>query len=147
MTKLLKKVRLSLFASLTLALLLGACSSMSMDQNHISEVTLDGAHEVPPTNSAASGSATIKIASDKTVSGTINTRGIQGKMAHIHEGALGVNGPVLVPLTKVGDNTWEVPAGTKFTDAQYASYLAGKLYVNVHSASNPGGEIRGQILP
>ena len=120
---------------------------MSMDQSHISEVTLDGGHEVPPTNSAASGSATIKVAADKSVSGTVNTRGIQGKMAHIHEGALGKNGPVLVPLTKVGDDTWEVPAGAKFTDAQYASYLAGNLYINVHSATNPGGEIRGQLLP
>jgi len=147
MTKLLKNLRLSLFASITLALLLGACSSISMDQNHVSEVALDGAHEVPPTGSAASGSATITIAADKSVSGTINTRGIQGKMAHIHEGALGKNGPVLVALTKVGDDTWQVPDGTKFTDAQYASYLAGNLYVNVHSATNPGGEIRGQLLP
>jgi hypothetical protein len=147
MAKLLKTLRLSLFASITLALLLGACSSMPMDQSHISEVTLDGGHEVPPTNSAASGSATIKVAADKSVSGTVNTRGIQGKMAHIHEGALGKNGPVLVPLTKVGDDTWEVPAGAKFTDAQYASYLAGNLYINVHSATNPGGEIRGQLLP
>jgi CHRD domain len=147
MTNLLKHVRPSLFASVALALLLGACSTMSADTNHTSEVTLDGAHEVPPTGSAASGSATIVVSADKSVSGTINTRGIQGKVAHIHEGALGKNGPVLVPLSKTGDDTWVVPAGTKFTDAQYAAYLAGNLYVNVHSATNPGGEIRGQLLP
>ncbi|WP_038488668.1 CHRD domain-containing protein [Collimonas arenae] len=147
MTKLLKNLRLSLFASITLALLLGACSTMSMDQSHTSEVTLDGAHEVPPTGSAASGSGTIMIAADKSVSGTVNTRGIQGKVAHIHEGALGKNGPVLIPLQKTGDDTWVVPAGAKLTDAQYASYMAGNLYVNVHSATNPAGEIRGQLLP
>ncbi|AIY41427.1 hypothetical protein LT85_2269 [Collimonas arenae] len=120
---------------------------MSMDQSHTSEVTLDGAHEVPPTGSAASGSGTIMIAADKSVSGTVNTRGIQGKVAHIHEGALGKNGPVLIPLQKTGDDTWVVPAGAKLTDAQYASYMAGNLYVNVHSATNPAGEIRGQLLP
>ncbi|MEO6917797.1 MAG: CHRD domain-containing protein [Collimonas sp.] len=147
MTNLLKNVRTSLFASIALALLLGACSTMSMDQSHTSEVTLDGAHEVPPTGSAASGSGTIVIAADKSVKGTIDTRGVQGKVAHIHEGALGKNGPVLIALQKVGDNTWAVPDGAKFSDAQYASYLAGNLYINVHSATNPGGEIRGQLQP
>jgi len=40
-----------------------------------------------------------------------------------------------------------VPAGSKLTDAQYESYKAGNLYVNVHSAANKGGEIRAQIKP
>ena len=65
-------------------------------------------------------------------------------MAHIHEGAAGANGPVIVPLTKDGD-TYKVPAGAKLTSAQLASFKAGNLYVNVHSAANPGGEIRGQL--
>jgi len=39
-----------------------------------------------------------------------------------------------------------VTDGAKLTEAQYESYKAGKLYVNVHSAANPGGEIRGQIM-
>jgi hypothetical protein len=68
-------------------------------------------------------------------------------MAHIHEAAMGKNGPIIVPLTKTDDNTWSVPPGAKLTDAQYASYMAGNLYVNVHSEANPGGEIRGQLLP
>ncbi|MFJ2988729.1 CHRD domain-containing protein [Collimonas sp. NPDC087041] len=147
MAKLLKNVRPSLFASVALALLLGACSTMSMDMGHTSKISLDGAHEVPPTGSSATGSGTIVVAADKSVSGSITTDGIQGKVAHIHEGAVGKNGPVLVGLVKTGDNTWSVPANTKFTDAQYASYLAGNLYVNVHSATNPAGEIRAQLLP
>jgi hypothetical protein len=147
MTTLLKNIRPSLFASVALALLLGACSTMSMNAGHTSKVTLDGGHEVPPTGSAATGSGSIVIAADKSVSGSVTTIGVQGKMAHIHEAAMGKNGPVLVPLTKTDDNTWSVPPGTKFTDAQYASYMAGNLYINVHSEANPGGEIRGQLLP
>lgn len=147
MTTLLKNLRPSLFASVALALLLGACSMMSTNAAHTSKVTLDGGHEVPPTSSAATGSGTIVIAADKSVSGSVTTIGIQGKMAHIHQAAMGQNGPVLVPLTKTDDNTWSVPPGAKLTDAQYAAYVAGNLYVNVHSAANPGGEIRGQLVP
>ena len=110
-------------------------------------VDLKGASEVPANNSTASGAGSISVAADKSVSGKITTTGIEGKMAHIHTGAAGVNGPVLVGLTKDGDNGWTVPAGAKFTDEQYAAYLAGGLYVNVHTAAHPGGEIRGQLLP
>ena len=65
--------------------------------------------------------------------------------SHIHEGAAGANGPVIVPFTKTGDNTFVAPEGAKLTESQYASYKAGNLYVNVHSAKNPGGEVRAQL--
>jgi hypothetical protein len=55
------------------------------------------------------------------------------------------NGPVIIPLTKGPNNTWSVPAGAKLTDAQYASFKAGNLYVNVHSAANKGGEICSRL--
>jgi hypothetical protein len=54
---------------------------------------------------------------------------------------------VIVPLTKTGDSTWSVPAGAKLTEAQYAAYKAGNLYVNVHSPTNKGGEVRAQLKP
>ena len=106
---------------------------------------LDGAHEVPPNDSKASGVLMIVVAADKSVSGNVTTNGIDAKAAHIHDGAAGVNGPVIVPLTKTAENTWSVPAGAILTDAQYAHFLAGNLYVNVHSAAHPGGEIRAQL--
>lgn len=111
------------------------------------KVTLSGGEEVPAVKTSASGGGTIAIDADKSVSGSVTTTGVAGTMAHIHIAAAGKNGPVVVPLTKSGDNTWSVAAGAKLTDAQYAAYKAGELYVNVHSAQNKGGEIRGQLKP
>ncbi len=111
------------------------------------KVKLSGAEEVPAIKTSASGSGTITVNADKTVSGSVTTAGVAATMAHIHNAAAGKNGPVIIPLTKSGDNAWSVPAGAKLTDAQYAAYKAGDLYVNVHSAANKGGEIRGQIKP
>ena len=66
--------------------------------------------------------------------------------SHIHEGPPGIIGKVIVPFTKTGDNTFESSPGATLTESQYASYKAGNLYVNVHSAAHPVGEIRSPQL-
>ena len=130
---------------------LAACSSMGekMGMMHMQHhgVALSGAQEVPPVTTSATGMAMIAVAADGTVSGSAKTSGVVGTMAHIHMGAAGTNGGVIVPLTKMDDNTWGVPAGAKLTPEQMAAYKAGNLYVNVHSAANKGGELRGQLKP
>lgn len=127
------------------AVLLAGCADMGMTGSI--QVTLSGSQEVPPVTTAAAGSGNITVNADKAVSGNVTTSGLVGVAAHIHDGAPGKNGPVIVPLTKTSDNSWTVPAGAKFNDAQYESYKAGNLYVNVHTAANKGGEIRGQLKP
>jgi len=109
-------------------------------------VTLTGDQEVPPVKSAGTGSGVIIIGAGGSVSGSVTTTGIAGTAAHIHEAAAGKNGPVIVPLTKNGD-TYSAPSGAMLTEAQFASFQAGNLYVNVHTAANPGGELRGQLKP
>jgi CHRD domain len=109
-------------------------------------VKLTGDEEVPPVKVSGSGSGTIRVASDGTVSGSVTTTGVEGTMAHIHQGAKGQNGPVIIPLTKNGD-TYTVPPGTKLNDAQMKAFKEGNLYVNVHTARNKGGEVRGQLQP
>jgi CHRD domain len=112
-----------------------------------SALTLSGDDEVPPVKTNASGSGSIAVAPDKSVTGSVVTNGITATAAHIHTGGKGANGPVIIPLTKKGDNEWTVPPGTKLTEDQYNSFKAGNLYVNVHSAANPNGEIRAQLKP
>src|SRR5205085_1721454 len=110
------------------------------------KVSLTGAEEVPAANTEAKGSGSFRVAEDGTISGSVTTEGVQGTMAHIHQGAKGANGPVIVPLTKNGD-TYTVPAGAKLNAAQMSALKSGGLYVNVHSAANKGGEIRAQLNP
>jgi hypothetical protein len=111
------------------------------------KVHLIGAEETPPVTTSASGTGTITIAADKSVTGTIKTSGIEGTVAHIHVGAPGESGPPIITLDKGADGAWSVPAGSKLTDEQYASFKAGNLYVNVHSAAHKPGEIRAQLKP
>lgn len=140
-----KKAWLPLGAALIFAIApLGSYSSVAAAADI--KVTLAGDQEVPPVKSTGAGTGTIIIGADRTVSGTVTSTGIAGTAAHIHEAAPGKNGPVIVPLTKDGD-TYAVPAGTRLTDAQFASFQAGNLYVNIHTAANPGGDIRGQLKP
>jgi CHRD domain len=110
-------------------------------------VSLTGDQEVPAVTTTAKGMGKISIGDDKAVSGSVTTTGVTGTAAHIHEAAAGKNGPPIITLEKRGDSEWTVPAGTKLTDAQYESFKAGNLYVNVHSAEHKGGEIRTQIKP
>ncbi len=108
-------------------------------------MNLTGAAEVPPVTTAATGKVNISVLPNRTVSGAIDISGMVPTMAHIHEGAVGKNGPPIITLVKKSDKVFTVPANAKFSEAQYTSYLAGNLYVNVHSEAHPNGEIRAQL--
>jgi hypothetical protein len=131
---------------------LAGCSGMRekmpdwMPGSGAMKVSLSPAEEVPPAKSEAKGSGSFRVTEDGTITGSVKTEGVQGTMAHIHQGAKGANGPVIVPLTKNGD-TYTVPDGKKLTPAQIEALKAGNLYVNVHSDKYKGGEIRAQLQP
>jgi len=111
------------------------------------KVTLSGDQEVPAVTTDAKATGNITIKDDKSVSGKITTKGIEGTMAHIHMAEPGKNGPPIITLEKAADGSWTVPEGSKLTDEQYAAFKAGNLYVNVHSAEHKGGEIRTKLKP
>jgi hypothetical protein len=112
-----------------------------------SPTMLTGEREVPPVVTAATATSDIVVGTDMHVSGGVTTTGIEATAAHIHVGAPGVSGPVAVTLTKTQPGHWSVPDGTKLTAAQYDSFKAGNLYINVHSAEHAAGEIRAQLKP
>jgi hypothetical protein len=120
---------------------MGTATAASTSQ----QVTLSGSNEVPPVTSAGTATGTVEVKPDRTVTANITVTGMTPTAAHIHEAAAGANGPVIVPFTKVGDNRFVAPEGARLTETQYASYKAGNTYVNVHSAKNPGGELRAQL--
>lgn len=133
-------------------LALAACAEVRekmpdwMPGSGATSVKLTGGEEVPPVNTSGSGSGSFRVAEDGTVTGSVTTTGVQGTMAHIHQGAKGQNGPVIIPLTKNGD-TYTVPEGRKLSDAQLKALKSGQLYVNVHSDKYKGGEVRAQLQP
>ena len=111
------------------------------------KATLDGKSEVPPNTSAGTGTADIDYdAASKKLSWKVTYSGLTGPATagHFHGPAeAGKNAGVAVPLANVTSSP--VEGSTTLTDAQAADLMAGKYYVNIHTAANPGGEIRGQV--
>jgi hypothetical protein len=143
-----RQATLALLAAATLVA--AGCTQMSNmmqgDSKSTEEhVTLSGSREVPPVTTSASGSGTVSVGSDRSVKARITVSGMAATAAHIHQGAPAANGPVIVPLVKQGDNVFVAADGAKMTEEQHRAYKSGDTYVNVHSAKNPGGEIRAQL--
>ena len=136
--------RLARIASLAVFAALAGCASMQAEETG-QLLRLYGTAEVPPVDTPAYGTATVNVMADRDVVVTLSVVNMTPTAAHIHEGAAGANGPVIVPLRKISDNAFVAADGARLTDAQYAAYKAGNTYVNVHSAKFPGGEVRAQI--
>ncbi len=106
-------------------------------------VELSGDNEVPPVSTTASGAGSFTYdLSTRELQYSVALSDITPTAAHIHDGVAGVNGPVLHSLSIVGSTL----QGTVVLTPEQQPKLANQgLYVNVHSAANPGGQIRGQI--
>jgi len=115
------------------------------------KATLGGAAEVPPVTTEGKGTAQISVDSaTKMVTWKVDYTGLSGPAtaAHIHCGAAaGANAGVAVPLGTGPTAASPMQGSAAMTDAQLADLTAGKCYVNVHTAANKGGEVRGQLVP
>ena len=145
-------LRSSLLAT---ALVIAGCGSAPMSGSSAPptmatqsfRATLSGAAEVPSNASPASG--TLEASFDKASSvlkWRVTYTGLTGPatMAHFHGPALpGANAGVVVPFPSAAS---PAEGSATLTPAQLADLMAGKWYVNVHTAQHPGGEIRGQVL-
>jgi len=137
-------LRSSLTALACTAVLALATPSMAANVNL--KADLKGASEVPPVDSKGAGSvtATFDTASKKlSWKGTVSGLSGPATAAHFHSGEAGKNGGVAVPIAGADKGSFEGSA--TLTDDQAAELMAGKWYVNVHTAANKGGEVRGQV--
>ncbi len=137
--------RTSLLAAVFAVGFLSAASAASIDFH----ATLDAKSEVPPTTSTGSGDllATLDTGSKK-LSYTLTFYGLTGPAtaAHFHgPAAAGANAGVVVPIG-AANPTSPASGSATLTDAQIKDLEAGMWYVNVHTAANKGGEIRGQVM-
>ena len=111
------------------------------------KATLDGASEVPPTTTAGKGTADIDYdPATKKLSWKVTYTGLSGPAtaAHFHGPAeSGKNAGVAIAIPNATSSP--VEGSATLTDAQAADLTSGKYYINIHTAANPGGEIRGQV--
>jgi hypothetical protein len=135
--------RIWLVAFFAVVLVAGTASAATQ----VFKATLSAASEVPPTTSAGTGTATVRFnPANKKVSWFVRYSGLSGPVAaaHIHGPAeAGANAGVVVPFG--GKLTSPIRGSATLTDAQVSDLEAGKYYVNLHTAANKGGEIRGQL--
>lgn len=116
--------------------------------------SLGGFQQAPPNSSQATGSGTFSLNSDSTeltYEVMIDRTGLIGNLtaAHFHNAPFGKNGPVVKPIIFVGNTAsgvWSNSDPDPLTPALVEALLSGNIYVNVHTDSFPGGEIRGQVL-
>ena len=128
----------------TIALL---ATSAAFAQEMKMKADLTGAQEVPPVTTQGKGSAEVTFdPASKKVSWTVTYSGLSGPAtaAHFHGSAEpGKNAGVAVPIPNQAKSP--VTGSANFTDAQAADLQAGRYYINIHTAANPSGEIRGQV--
>lgn len=109
---------------------------------------LKGSNEVPPNNSTATGSAEASLdTASRRLTWTINFSGMSGPLtgAHFHGPAeAGRNAGIVLPFP--GAATSPITGSATLNEAQAADLLAGRWYANLHTATHPGGELRGQML-
>ncbi|MDA0746773.1 MAG: CHRD domain-containing protein, partial [bacterium] len=112
--------------------------------------TLDGSQETPSVSTGAKGTATF-VLDDAGLSYRIVVNGLSGAItaAHFHNAAAGTSaGPVrtISFFGNLATGTWKASDTQSLTPALLAELKAGRIYVNVHTAANSSGEIRGQVL-
>ena len=133
------------------ALLLAGFAALVSVAAHAETVTfhatMDSKTEVPPKTTDGKGTAEATLDTNtKVLTYTVTFSGLSGPatMGHLHgPAAPGANAGVMVPFAQ--PVTSPVHGTATLTDAQMSALMAGNVYANIHTAANPGGELRGQM--
>ena len=112
------------------------------------DVVLKGSNQVPAINTTATGLGLLRLTSDKKLYSLITVKDLEMVdkllVAHIHKGAAGVNGPVIISLCMNADDFGKIKINT-LSDANFSTVKSDYIYVNAHSEKHPGGIVRGQV--
>ena len=116
------------------------------------KVTLNGAQQVPPVQTPATGTAELTYdPGTRVLTWTLSYSGLSGPatMAHFHgPAAAGKNGPPVIWLSPKGSPVQAPVKGeATLTPEQAEQFSAGEWYINVHTQDHQAGEIRGQVAP
>lgn len=132
----------------------GAAVSVALAAPMSFSVPLNGSEQVPPVRTKGTCDARLTYDPDTrqvTWNVTCNDLSSPVTMAHFHVGAVGKNGDPVVWLTKVGSTSTAIEGPIKgertLTPDQAKDFVAGSLYINVHTKDHPDGEVRGQVMP
>ena len=159
-TDLTKRIRTAIAVTVILFLAFGACKKSkkyddSANQIKRTTITLSGAKEVPPNNSTGTGTAQVSYdPAYKTITYNMSWQlGLSTATTvnmHFHGAENGTDttsSPVTIGITGFSTGNSGTISGTtrQLTDVEVNQLLAGKWYLNVHSSTIPGGELRGNI--
>lgn len=125
---------------------LAACNSAPMRTTTAISATLSGANQVPPVSTSGTGMLDARFNNETSVlTYTVTYSGLSGPVSagHFHGPAM-ADGNAGVALGFGGSMDSPITGSATLTAAQAADLLAGKWYVNLHTAAHKGGEIRGQ---
>jgi CHRD domain/Secretion system C-terminal sorting domain len=129
---------------------------VTLNDGSSASVMMDSAQEVPAPSGLVPGVGTGSVwlnSSASAIGYSVTVDGLSGPLnaGHFHNGALGAAGGVVKTLSFVNgtaNGTWSrTDASQPLTDSMITEFLDGRLYINVHTTANPGGEIRGQVHP
>ncbi|WP_049819992.1 CHRD domain-containing protein [Bradyrhizobium japonicum] len=141
------RIGVTLWGTAVLGALLMVAAAPSRAEVIKLQAELKGSNEVPPNNSSGSGRAEATFDSEtKVLTYTVTFTDLSGPAmgAHFHgPSEAGKNAGIVLPFKTVQS---PIQGSATLTDAQAADLLAGKWYANIHTAANPGGELRGQMM-
>jgi CHRD domain len=116
-------------------------------------VALSGDQEVPPVETPAVGTAHLSLdLATMGLSGTVTFSGLTGNAtaAHFHRAPVGTDGDIDLDVLQGGlggtSGVMNVAAGTFLTQDEFDAFTTNQHYINIHTTTNSGGEIRGQVI-
>ena len=130
-----------------IALVIGLGMAAASAETVALKADLKGSNEVPPNSSPASGKAEATLNTEtKVLTWTVTYKDLTGPAvgAHFHgPSEPGKNAGIVLPFKTVQS---PIEGTATLSDTQVADLLAGKWYANIHTAANPGGELRGNMV-